>query len=154
MSENTVTLTKVTTVPAGTGVVLKGEAKDYSIPVTASSETAKGSLEGSATEATAYDKFSGYKLYMLKKVGNNAQFVPMTSGSLAKGKAYLKIAQENTGSGAAKAFSVLFADELTGIQSVNSDETKVNGIYDLQGRKVSQPAKGLYIVNGMKVVIK
>lgn len=154
VSENTVTLSKVNNVPAGTGVVLKGEAKDYNIPVTANSETEKGSLEGSATEATAYDKFSGYKLYMLKKVGDNVQFVPMTSGSLAKGKAYLKIAQDNAGSGEAKALSVVFVNEPTGIKSVNSDETKVNGIYDLQGRRVSQPTKGLYIVNGKKVVIK
>jgi hypothetical protein len=29
-----------------------------------------------------------------------------------------------------------------------------NSIYDLQGRRVSQPTKGLYIVNGKKVVIK
>lgn len=154
VSDNTVTLTKVDNVPAGTGVVLKGEAKDYNIPVTANSETEKGSLEGSATEATAYDAFSGYKLYMLKKVGDNVQFVPMTSGSLAKGKAYLKIEQDNAGSGEAKALSVVFVNEPTGIKSVNSDETKVNGIYDLQGRRVSQPTKGLYIVNGKKVVIK
>ena len=154
VSENTVTLSKVNNVPAGTGVVLKGEAKDYNIPVTSNSETEKGSLEGSATEATAYDAFSGYKLYMLKKVGDNVQFVPMTSGSLAKGKAYLKIAQDNAGSGEAKALSVVFVNEPTGIKSVNSDETKVNGIYDLQGRRVSQPTKGLYIVNGKKVVIK
>ena len=154
VSENTVTLSKVNNVPAGAGVVLKGEAKDYNIPVTSNSETEKGSLEGSATEATAYDKFSGYKLYMLKKVGDNVQFVPMTSGSLAKGKAYLKIAQDNAGSGEAKALSVVFVNEPTGIKSVNSDETKVNGIYDLQGRRVSQPTKGLYIVNGKKVVIK
>ena len=32
---------------------------------------------------------------------------------------------------------------------------KVNSVvYDLQGRKVAQPTKGLYIVNGKKVVIK
>ena len=29
-----------------------------------------------------------------------------------------------------------------------------NGYYDLQGRRVAQPAKGLYIVNGKKMVIK
>ena len=31
---------------------------------------------------------------------------------------------------------------------------KVEGYYDLQGRKVAQPTKGLYIHNGKKVVIK
>ena len=153
VSESTVTLTKVNNVPANTGVVLKGAADTYSIPVIANSETSKGSLEGSATDATAHDAFSGYTLYMLKKVGEKAQFVPMTSGSLAAGKAYLKV-EESTGSVDAKALSVVFADETTGISTVNGDETKVNGIFDLQGRKVSQPTKGLYIVNGKKVIIK
>ena len=29
-----------------------------------------------------------------------------------------------------------------------------NEYFDLQGRKVAQPQKGLYIVNGKKVIIK
>jgi hypothetical protein len=34
------------------------------------------------------------------------------------------------------------------------NEESVDAWYDMQGRKVAQPAKGLYIVNGKKVVIK
>jgi hypothetical protein len=53
---------------------------------------------------------------------------------------------------------VIFADdnEVTAIQTVaNGQQLKANGqYYDLQGRKVAQPAKGLYIVNGRKVVVK
>ena len=91
------TLTKVDDVPAGTGVVLKAtetisESKTYNIPVIASSDEEQGSLEGSATESTAHDAFTGYTLYILTKSGeSDAQFNPMTSGSLAVGKAYLKI---------------------------------------------------------------
>ena len=151
-SENTVTLTKVSTVPAGTGVVLKGAANTYSIPVIASSTTDKGHLLGSATEATAYNAYDGYTLYMLKMVNEKAQFVPMTSGSLAAGKAYLKIASGN--SSLARSLNVVFADETTGINSVNGDGVTVNGYFNLSGQRVSQPTKGLYIVNGKKVIIK
>ncbi len=42
----------------------------------------------------------------------------------------------------------------TGIEKVQSSKSKVQGYYDLQGRKVAQPTKGLYIVNGKKIVIK
>ena len=45
----------------------------------------------------------------------------------------------------------------TGIDAslVNSEERIVNSaVYDLQGRVVKNPTKGLYIVNGKKVVIK
>ena len=45
-------------------------------------------------------------------------------------------------------------DDTTGIKEVHGN-TNVDGTYDLQGRKVEEPAnKGLYIVNGRKVVKK
>ena len=44
-------------------------------------------------------------------------------------------------------------DETTGIKEVHGS-ANVEGTYDLQGRKVEEPVKGLYIVNGKKVVIK
>ena len=44
-------------------------------------------------------------------------------------------------------------DETTGIKEVHGN-ANVEGTYDLQGRKVEEPVKGLYIVNGHKVVIK
>lgn len=150
VADNKVTLTEVTDVPANTGVVLKGAAKTYTIPVIASSETAKGDLIGNASAATAYNAYADNTLYMLKKVGEKAQFVPVTSGSIAAGKAYLKIAAAT-----ARNLDVTFADEATGIESVKSEEIKVKSeVYNLKGQRVAQPTKGLYIVNGKKMVIK
>ena len=45
------------------------------------------------------------------------------------------------------------AGEDTGIENVGI-ETVVEGIYDLQGRKVENPSTGIYIVNGKKVLVK
>ena len=46
-------------------------------------------------------------------------------------------------------------DEATGIDAMLVNSEKVNNdVFDLQGRRVSQPTKGLYIVNGKKVAIK
>ena len=42
----------------------------------------------------------------------------------------------------------------TGIENNNREAITNNRYYDLQGRRVNQPTKGLYIVNGKKVVIK
>jgi len=42
----------------------------------------------------------------------------------------------------------------TAIQSVSKDKTTDNRIFDLSGRRISQPTKGLYIINGKKVVVK
>lgn len=44
-------------------------------------------------------------------------------------------------------------DEATGIKTVNNAQ-KVDGFFNLKGQRVSAPTKGLYIVNGKKVVIK
>ena len=40
------------------------------------------------------------------------------------------------------------------IEEVKGEDGKVKAIYDLQGRKVDTPSKGLYIINGKKVLIK
>lgn len=46
-------------------------------------------------------------------------------------------------------------DEATGVNDAKSNTDEIRGeVYDLQGRRVVQPQKGLYIVNGKKVVIR
>ena len=50
---------------------------------------------------------------------------------------------------------LMFFDETTGISEVMGNTEKASGIYyDLQGRRIAQPQKGLYIVNGKKVFVK
>ena len=46
-------------------------------------------------------------------------------------------------------------DSESGIEAVEAEENVLfEGIYDLQGRKVNAPAKGIYIVNGKKILVK
>ena len=45
-----------------------------------------------------------------------------------------------------------FTKKETGIEEVQCDNGVAKTIYDLQGRKVTHPIKGIYIVNGRKVV--
>lgn len=46
-------------------------------------------------------------------------------------------------------------DDPTGISGVETNVEPVNEvIYDLQGRSVTNPSKGIYIINGKKVIIK
>ena len=157
LSDNTVRLTEVDDIPANTGVVLKSETVDdnttYSIPVIASSSTPRGSLTGSATTATAYNAVDGYYLYMLALNGEYVQFTKVTEGSIAAGKAYLPVL---SGGGEARELRVVFADdETTGIKMVHGEGLKVNGsVFNLNGQRVAQPAKGLYIKGGKKVVMK
>ena len=42
----------------------------------------------------------------------------------------------------------------TGVGEVKTENGNVKGIYDFQGRKVDTPSKGLYIIDGKKVLVK
>ena len=48
----------------------------------------------------------------------------------------------------------IMLDEETGITEVTEKTEVTEGYYDLSGRRVAKPTKGLYIVNGKKIVIK
>ena len=48
----------------------------------------------------------------------------------------------------------IVGDTTTSIENINENESGNKNYYDLQGRRVTQPQKGLYIVNGKKVIVK
>ena len=77
----------------------------------------------------------------------------MTSGKvIGVGKAYLTYTPQ---SGDAPEFFG-FEEDATSLSEelrMNSEEFATAPVYDLQGRRVTQPTKGLYIVNGKKVFV-
>ena len=145
-----VTLTAVENVPANTGVVLNGEAKTYDIPVIANSTTAQGSLEGSATESLAYENFEeGYTYYILTKSGNEVQFNPVTSGTIAAGKAYLKLTETE-----ASKLRVVIEGEATAISGIATEKAENGATYNVAGQLVNDNYKGIVIKNGKKYLNK
>ena len=154
----TVSMTKITgTAAAGEGIFLQRTTGDISIPVVATGDALTGNLlvatDGSDIEASTTGSYN----YVFAKQSGNLGFYKVTSdlSGVAAGKAYLHTTSEIKGSSARLTFA--FDDETTGISEeliVNSEEFATASVYDLQGRKVIAPTKGLYIVNGKKVVIK
>ena len=145
-----VELTKVNKVAAGTGVLLraKNDATTFDVPVTTDdADDATGNLFVRGTGAAVATTDATYTNYILSTKGGVPGFYHANGNTVAKNRAYL-----HTSVSAARID--LSFDELTGINEVKSQKETVEGIFDLQGRKVAQPAKGLYIVNGKKVVIK
>ena len=149
---NKVTYNKVDVVPAETAVVLRsvneGAASEL-IPVSNATATAISALKG-----TLEDKYvtTGY---VLNNGSNGVGFYkanPEANGGqgtkIAAHRAYLPAT-----SGAKDFIGIDFESVATAISAIET-ETETNNVYDLQGRKVTNPAKGLYIVNGKKVVIK
>ncbi len=144
----TITLKKIDDgiVPANTGVILKGEAGNYTGVITTTDATVDNDLKANATKITG----GNGSIYVLNNGTKGIGFYQLSKqGTLAAGKAYLEIASN------AKAYTFVW-DESTGIEenyefgTMNSDAAT----YDLSGRKVANPAKGLYIKNGKKFIVK
>ncbi len=65
-------------------------------------------------------------------------------------KAYLVLPQASNVS----FYSFIFGDGTTAIDDIVTNETDSTLIYDLAGRRVEKAGKGIYIVNGKKLLIK
>ena len=102
---------------------------------------------------------SGYTNYILAKQTTNGAAelgfykVNSQSSSCAAGTAYLQVPNSQLSAQGANVFFPLFGEDVTGINAVNMTNDNQT-VYDLQGRRVANPTRGLYIVNGHKVVIK
>ncbi|MBQ9285041.1 MAG: RICIN domain-containing protein [Bacteroidaceae bacterium] len=136
------------TVAAGTPVVLVGTSAsatatigtNYSANI--SSETA---LTGSYLEIAS---FNGATNYVLGTDGTKAGFFHWDGTTLKSNRAY--IAGEAAG---IKGFYLNFGDT-DGVKNVDLNVNLSDKVYDLSGRRVNQPTRGLYIVNGKKVAVK
>lgn len=145
----------LTEVPAGS-VIAKGT------PVLVGAEAGSYTFEASAGEAatvenndlkaaTADTKGDGSTIYALVEQDGEAVFAPLKDGvAVSVGHAYLVLPAAS----ATRFYSIQFGGETTGINEVNAAAKADGAYYTLQGVKTSKAAKGIYIHNGKKVVIK
>ena len=95
----------------------------------------------------------GDKNVIIIKNGNTFTY-PKTDGEILCFRGYFRLRQSGP---KAKSFIFDLGDgETTSIQLVTTERPleEDGDFYDLQGRKVEKPAKGLYIKNGKKVIVK
>ena len=151
-SGSAITKTAVTTVAANTPLLLNAPEGTYTIPVatTGTNYSTTNKLVAGTGEAVAYDANSGYN-YVLSIDKGKAMFMQIVDGTPATipvGKAYLAL-----DAAPARGLNLFDDEETTGVNEVKTQ--KVAGEYfNLAGQRVANPTKGLYIVNGKKVVIK
>lgn len=159
------------------GVLLKTDGEYVNAKANETNDLTKASsdenhLVATPAEAQTVTAETGCKLYRLtynkaeKKEGLGF-YLGVDDGKSLKatpGKAYLQVSENEAKdpSSAALARSFVFGggNETTGIEGITIMGTDVQrhgtieGIFDLQGRKISNPTKGIYIKNNKKVVIK
>ena len=141
---------KVNKVPAGTGVLLRAlnDATSFDVPVTTTATEITGNLFVRGTGATVASIDGDYTNFVLGKKNGEVGFFKAGGKKVEKNQAYLHLNTTQTAPN-------LTFDDLTGIAVINEDLPAVNnGTFDLQGRRVVEPAKGFYIKNGKKVINK
>ena len=172
LSGTTLTLnfTKATTIPAGTPFIIKWDNMHVIYCISTIYGVTIDNTDGSVTSSDGYVTFKGTYAPIVWETENNSilflgtkntLYYPQPSdGNYPYINAFRAYFQLNNGLTAAEvsAARMNFEDDATGI----SDALRLNdkgqmtndNFYDLQGRKIEKPTKGLYIHNGKKVIIK
>lgn len=140
------TLEAVTKVPAGTPLLLKGEGAKTATVIASATAPATNLLE--VSDGT--DLASGEYAYVLAKNGEGACFKQWTGDMSDLNGRVMLVLDEAV---AARGIFELDDNEITGVNEVKTQ--KADGQYfNLAGQRVANPTKGLYIVNGKKVMVK
>lgn len=150
------TMLEVTDVPAGTGLVVKGSAGTYEVPVKASASIYANLLEGVTTATNISQTADGYTNYILGNGANGVGFYLVSSagGSLSAGKAYLRIPTVLAGS--RSVIDVEFSEGVTGIDDAGAGSDVSGDFFTLSGQRLEgKPTKaGMYVKDGRVVIIK
>ena len=142
-------------IPAGTGVILKGKKGSYQFELVDEEEIVSEPISDLlGTDRETYIAEENYKYYMLSTKGGDPATIGFyyqnedgSSINNAAHKCYLKIAAANA------PMSFTFIDP-TGINEITTTIDN-NEVYSISGvRMNSTPQKGIYIINGKKVVVK
>ena len=152
----------VARVPANTGLYIaadetSSEERTFEIPILVNELDVDDVSENKlvATDGENAFKEDGTNVYYTygKKNGKFAFYkIVDASATPSANKAVLAVEIVTTMSGAKDMIEVNGGD-VTGIESIENG-TENGQIFDLQGRKVTNAQKGVYIVNGRKVVVK
>lgn len=142
-------------IPANQGVILQNtnesEAANISLEITTEEGTSiENKLEGVTAKRAGYSAGTNY---VLAEKNGKVGFYKATFTTIVANKAYLPQSNVQNAQGVMMAFS--FGDEVTGIDNVNAATAAAKKYYDLQGRRVLYPAKGIFVTeDGQKVLFK
>ena len=147
-SELSLKETETKVIPASTAVIIKANMTPITLIPTAEDATVeKGDLLGYDEETSCEPR----SVYVLSALNGVMGFYLYKGTTLGAHKAFLS---GNAVQANVNGLTFLF-DEVTDVeQIITQPHTIESAIYNINGQRVTQPAKGLYIINGKKVYIK
>ena len=146
-ADNKVTFSTITKVPANTGILLKGNAGTYAINTTTgdTDPVTDNALVGVLVDT----EVPAGSFVLLKGTSGVGFYRALNAFTVSANTAYI----EKLGDGA-RTFIGFNLDESTGIDGIAVEKMSNGEVYNLQGQRVTKAQKGLYIINGKKVLVK
>lgn len=126
-------------------------ASDPSLSPAQQTQLANNQLRGQLETITT-PTITGKIICTMQEIGGALTFASYTGTTVKGFRAYLPVDNSTTGGGDGS-FRLVFGMP-TGIDTIDSQPAQEQTVYDLSGRRVEHAGKGLYIVNGKKVMIK
>ena len=151
LSGTTVTLTEIAdkVITAGQAVLLMKTTAD-AVELTPCAAASKDDYSGNDLEGVDEDtaKEPSFDYYVLSYQNSKLSFYKYSGTTLGANKAFFKISANSS----REFFDILGGT--TSIEGLKNGRIEELKFYDLNGRRVENPTKGIYIVNGSKVVVK
>lgn len=141
------TLAEVTSVPANTPILLKGEGAKTATVIASADALSSNQL----TISDGTDLGSEEYPYVLAKTDDGGACFKQWTGAMSALNGRVMLVLDKNIATARGIFDL--DSETTAIETVKAEKAN-NEYYNLAGQRVAQPIKGLYIVNGKKVIIK
>ena len=141
-------MVQVNKVPKGAGILLRatdGGDKTYSVPTATTTDDVTGNLFVRGNDEAVVTGNGPYN-YILNVVNNQLGFYKANGNTVAKNRAYLQTTVT------ASRINLNFEDETTGIAEVKTNVK--SDLFNINGQRVEKTAKGLYIMNGKKFIVK
>lgn len=144
-------------IPKNMAVIIKGEDDEISMNIVSDPDLVvpDNDLHGVDVQTNTDDiktALGDGTLYVLGYTNSHFGFHKYTGTTMPAHKAFLLI--DGSGALLSNTLDIDFGDGTTGVESIKNGKWIINNYYDLSGRCVENPTKGLYIVNGKKVIIK
>ena len=171
----TIWLSRVKKVPAETGILVMAPKGDYDVPTASVASVYDNMFKGSLSASTIYTTETiddivctnyylsngdyGVGFYKVTKEGGidlkaNRCYLPIPNRSASTRGIDTDAAKFSIQNSAEVIGIRIFSNGTTGVKEVKSGEVKSEEWFTLQGQRVMNPGKGLYIKNGKKVVVR
>lgn len=155
-----IVMTRLTDIPGGTGIYVKGTPGTYNIPYSKTTTSCVNMLKGNVEAVSVNPREGIYVNYYLSNGSSGVGFYRVSNTrTMSANRAILQVPLSliDEADAASRTINMVFDDETTGIEDAvltNGGRANTEDFYNLNGQRINTPKRGLYIKNGKKINVK